>query len=83
MPMEGCAHTLLVFDAAERAALAWAETVTSVAQTAVPDEALEAAPAVFDDKTLTDLTLAIGLMNTYNRLAISFRATPVSVAKRA
>ncbi len=29
---------------------------------------------------LSDLTLAIGLMNTYNRLAISFR-TPPEAAK--
>jgi AhpD family alkylhydroperoxidase len=68
-----------LFDATERAALAWAETVTRVADTAVPDADYEAAAKVFDAKQLTDLTIAIGLMNTYNRLAISFRATPAAV----
>jgi AhpD family alkylhydroperoxidase len=65
-----------VFDERERAALAWAETVTRVAQTAVPDEAYQAARAVFNEKELIDLTIAIGLMNAYNRMAISFRNTP-------
>jgi AhpD family alkylhydroperoxidase len=65
-----------LFDARERAALAWAETVTRVAETGVPDAAYQAARSVFDERELTDLTIAIGLMNTYNRLAISFRRTP-------
>jgi AhpD family alkylhydroperoxidase len=65
-----------VFDERERAALAWAESVTLVAQTGVPDAAFEAARAVFDERELVDLTIAIGLMNTYNRMAISFRNTP-------
>ena len=65
-----------LFDAREQAALAWAETVTQVAQTHVPDAAYEAAAAVFAARELADLTIAIGLMNTYNRMAISFRAVP-------
>ena len=65
-----------LFDERERAALAWAETVTRVAETGVPDEAYQAARAVFDERELVDLTIAIGLMNAYNRMAISFRNTP-------
>jgi AhpD family alkylhydroperoxidase len=65
-----------LFDERERAALAWAETVTRVAETNVPDEAYRAARAVFDERELVDLTIAIGLMNAYNRMAISFRNTP-------
>jgi AhpD family alkylhydroperoxidase len=65
-----------LFDERERAALAWAETVTRVAETAVPDEAYEAARAMFDERELVDLTIAISLMNAYNRMAISFRNTP-------
>src|ERR1044072_2863286 len=65
-----------LFSERERAALAWAETVTRVAESNVPDEAFEAARAVFEEKELVDLTLAIGLMNTYNRMSISFRSTP-------
>ena len=68
-----------LFDERERAALAWAETVTRVAETAVPDEAYEAARAVFDERELVDLTIAISLMNAYNRMAISFRNTPQAV----
>ena len=67
-----------LFDATERAALAWAETVTRVADTGVPDAEYAAAAAVFDEKRLADLTIAIGLMTAYNRMAISFRATPAA-----
>ena len=72
-----------LFDARERAALAWAETVTRVADTGVPDQAYEAARAVFEERELVDLTIAIGLMNTYNRMAISFRKTPQAVVEKA
>ena len=68
-----------LFDKRERAALAWAETVTRVADTGVPDQAYEAARAVFDERELVDLTIAISLMNTYNRMAVSFRNTPQAV----
>ncbi|HKT96252.1 MAG TPA: carboxymuconolactone decarboxylase family protein [Paraburkholderia sp.] len=71
-----------LFDARERAALAWAESVTLVAQTGVPDAAYEEARAVFDERELIDLTIAIGLMNTYNRMAISFRNTPQAVLEQ-
>ena len=68
-----------LFTPTERAALAWAETVTRVAQTGVPDSSYEAARAIFDEKQLVDLTTAISLMNAYNRMAISFRNTPQAV----
>lgn len=51
-----------------RAAMAWAETVTRAAQTGVPDEAYQAARAVFGEKELVDLTIAINLMNAYNNM---------------
>ncbi|MGV2495342.1 carboxymuconolactone decarboxylase family protein [Pelagerythrobacter aerophilus] len=68
-----------LFSQTERAALAWAESVTRVAETGVPDDAYEAARKVFDEKQLVDLTIAVGLMNAYNRMAISFRNTPQAV----
>lgn len=68
-----------LFSEAERAALAWAESVTRVAETGVPDSAYNAARKVFDDKQLVDLTIAISVMNSYNRMAISFRRTPQAV----
>lgn len=69
-----------VFDAKERAALAWAETVTDVAKSHVSDEDYKAALAVFSERELVDLTLAVSLMNAYNRMAISFRARPAQDA---
>ena len=71
-----------LFSEQERAALRWAETVTRVAETAVPDAEFQTAAGQFSEKQLADLTLAIGLMNAYNRMAISFRAMP-EAARRA
>ena len=71
-----------LFDKVERAALAWAESVTRVADTNVPDSDYQAAAAVFDEKQLADLTIAIATMNAYNRLAISFRVPPASARRR-
>ena len=71
-----------LFDPRERAALGWAESVTRVAETGVPDEDYEAMRDVFPEKELVDLTLAIGLTNTYNRMAISFRNTPRAALKK-
>jgi AhpD family alkylhydroperoxidase len=67
-----------LFDVRERAALAWAETVTRVSDTTIPDAEFQAASTVFPEKELVDLTIAIGLMNTYNRLAIGFRIPPAA-----
>jgi AhpD family alkylhydroperoxidase len=72
-----------VFSARERAALAWAESVTRVAETGTPDADYEAAAAEFGDKDLADLTYAIGLMNTFNRLGVAFRSTPAATAAAA
>jgi AhpD family alkylhydroperoxidase len=68
-----------LFSERERAALAWAETVTRVSETGIPDQAFKAARTVLEEKELVDLTIAIGLMNVYNRLAIGFRNTPQAV----
>jgi len=72
-----------VFSTRERAALAWAETVTRVAETAVPDVDYEAAVDEFTEKELVDLTYAIGLMNAFNRLGIAFRSVPAAALAAA
>lgn len=64
------------FTPRERAALAWTEAVTLVSVTHVPDDVFEAARACFDEKELGDLTIAIALINAYNRVAVSFRHGP-------
>ena len=69
-----------LFDARERAALAWSETVTNVSHTGVPDAEFQAARSVLGEKELADLTIAVGLMNAYNRMAISFRTVPAAAA---
>jgi AhpD family alkylhydroperoxidase len=74
-------HAGEVFNTRERVALAWAETVTRVAETGVPDVDYEAAAAEFSDKELSDLTYAIGLMNVFNRLGVTFRTPPAAAAK--
>lgn len=66
----------LVFDEREQAALAWAESLTLVAETGAADEDFKAVSAVFNEKEIVDLTIAIGLMNTFNRIAIGFRRPP-------
>jgi AhpD family alkylhydroperoxidase len=70
-----------VFSTRERVALAWAETVTRVAETGIPDADYEAAAAEFSAKELADLAYAIGLMNAFNRLGIAFRSTPAAVVE--
>lgn len=64
------------FTERERAALAWTEAVTEVATSRVQDKVYETARKVFKDKELVDLTFAIGLINAWNRLAVSFRHGP-------
>jgi AhpD family alkylhydroperoxidase len=58
----------------ERAALAWTEAVTLVASSQVPDEVYEQVRRQFNEKELTDLTLAVATINAWNRLSISLRA---------
>jgi AhpD family alkylhydroperoxidase len=60
----------------ERAALAWAESVTLVSQTGVPDAAFDEVQRHFTEKEIVDLTLIIASMNAWNRIAISFRQGP-------
>jgi AhpD family alkylhydroperoxidase len=65
----------------ERAALAWTETLTRIADTHAPDADYEAARAQFSERELIDLTMAIVAINGWNRIAIGFRMVhPVGAA---
>ena len=64
------------FDDRERAALAWTEAITLVSQTHVPDDVYEETKKHFSEKEIVDLTLAVSMINMWNRLAISTRAVP-------
>lgn len=57
----------------ERAALGWTEAVTLVTEGHVPDEVYQSARRQFSDAELVNLTLAIGVINTWNRMNIAFR----------
>ena len=57
----------------ERAALAWAEAVTKLKDGNVPDEVYEEARSQFSEEELIDLTVAVTLINTYNRVNIAFK----------
>lgn len=61
----------------ERAALAWAESITLLADTHVPDHDYDLVREHFTDEELVDLTVAIGQINLWNRLAVSFRTKPL------
>lgn len=60
----------------ERAALAWAEAVTLVANGHVPDALYQQTRSHFNEKELTDLTLAITTINAWNRISIASRTPP-------
>ena len=60
----------------ERAALDWAESVTLVSETHVPDDVYERVRAQYSEKEIVDLTLAVAMINLWNRIAISMRAVP-------
>src|SRR6185312_2349005 len=64
------------FSERERAALEWAEALTLISETHVPDEIYERVRPHFTDVELVNLTLAIVAINGWNRIAISFRAVP-------
>ena len=57
----------------ERAALEWTEAVTRVADTHAPDAAYDALRPHFTEKEIVDLTILIGMINLWNRLAIGMR----------
>ncbi len=61
------------FTQRERAALDWAEALTTIAEDHVPDDVYEHAHRHFTDKELADLALAVVAINGWNRMAVSFR----------
>jgi AhpD family alkylhydroperoxidase len=60
----------------ERAALAWTEAVTRVADSRVPDALYDEVRKQFSEKEIANLTFAVAAINAWNRLAISARITP-------
>jgi len=67
----------------ERAALEWTEAVTNVKEGHVPDEVYESVRKQFSQSELADLTLAVAVINSWNRLSIALRAVPGTYKPRA
>ncbi|HET9237147.1 MAG TPA: carboxymuconolactone decarboxylase family protein [Oligoflexus sp.] len=70
-----------LFTAREKAALEWTEAVTRLSREGIPDDLYQRTREYFSEKELTELTVAIGVINLWNRLAISFQAPPGSADK--
>ncbi|HVY57843.1 MAG TPA: carboxymuconolactone decarboxylase family protein [Xanthobacteraceae bacterium] len=67
----------------ERAALAWAESLTNISVTHAPDDVYEAARRQFSEKEMADLSIAIAMINAWNRLAIGSRTVHPADLKKA
>jgi AhpD family alkylhydroperoxidase len=65
-----------VYSARERAALAWTEAVTLVAETRVPGAVYEEVRREFNDDELLALTMAVITINAWNRLNVALRTVP-------
>jgi len=77
-------HESNLYSAPERAALAWAESLTNIAATRAPDPVYDEARRHFSEKELADLSIAIAMINAWNRLCIGVRAVhPAELAKAA
>ena len=63
-----------LFSARERTAFAWTEALTRVADQGVPDALYAQALDQFTEAELVKLSVAIAMINTWNRLCISFHA---------
>jgi AhpD family alkylhydroperoxidase len=77
-------HESALYSERERAALDWAESLTDVARTHAPDSVYQEARAEFSEKEMTDLSIAIAMINSWNRLSIGARAVhPADLARAA
>ena len=73
-----------VYSEKERAVLAWTDAVTLIAQTGVPDADFQALRAHFSDEDITRITVAIGTINMWNRIAVGARTQhPVDASAKA
>jgi AhpD family alkylhydroperoxidase len=73
-----------LFSDRERAAFAYTDAVTKIADQGVPDALWEATRQYFSEEEMTKLTIAIGMINIWNRICVSFHVLhPVEHAKAA
>jgi AhpD family alkylhydroperoxidase len=62
-----------LFSTRERAALAWTETLTRIAETGAPDDVYRELQAQFSEAEQVALTLMIVAINGWNRVQVGFR----------
>ena len=67
-------HESHLYTDRERAALAWTEALTLLPETRAPDDVYEQVKAHFTEEEQVKLTLLIGVINTWNRIAVGFRS---------
>ncbi|HKO44943.1 MAG TPA: carboxymuconolactone decarboxylase family protein [Pyrinomonadaceae bacterium] len=67
-----------LFSDAEKAALEWTEAVTRLSDHGVDDEVYARVHAQFSEEQISELTFAVGVINLWNRLNVSFRTVPGS-----
>jgi AhpD family alkylhydroperoxidase len=65
-----------LFDEKEKAAFAWAESLTHLSETHAPDAVWERVRAHFNEKELADLTWLVASINAWNRLGVGLRSQP-------
>lgn len=70
-----------VYTPRERAALALTDTLTNIAGQEVPEELFDEVQDEFEEKQVACLIGAIGVINTWNRIAITYRFTAPHAAK--
>lgn len=74
-------HESPLFTDKEKAAFRWAEVLTKITGEGASDSEYEAICKHFDEKELSDLTMAIASINAWNRLGVAFRSTPGALDK--
>lgn len=64
------------FDEKEKAAFAWAESLTHVSTSRASDSVYSALQLHFSDREIVDLTMVISVMNSWNRISVGLRSVP-------
>jgi AhpD family alkylhydroperoxidase len=71
------------FTSREKAAMAWTETLTRLAEKGAPDHVYEQVKAEFSDEEIVALTLMINVINSFNRIGAGFHVPPLSEQRKA
>ncbi len=65
-----------IYTPRERAALAWTEALTLLTEGHAPDADYELVRAQFNEAEIAKLTLAVAVINSWNRIAVGLRFVP-------